>query len=122
MTCYHVLNYLFQNSVMSSFISFLQLVRADFTSDEQIIIGCPSQEQIAVMITSLQLQPKTPRQSTSSSSEVRSPTAKPPPTSQQEEETAEKDAKVEKAPSPLPISPPKEVVSTDNSVNGIDDV
>ena len=89
---------------MSSFIAFLQTVRADFTADEQIIIACPSQEQvrwfkcfqhlggcyytlihptagqyswicsnlyctclfqIAVMITSLQLQPKTPRNSTS---------------------------------------------------------
>ena len=31
---------------MSSFIAFLQTVRADFTADEQIIIGCPSQEQV----------------------------------------------------------------------------
>ena len=50
---------------MSSFINFLQLVRTEFTSDEQIIIACPSQEQIAVTITSLQLQPKTPRSSVS---------------------------------------------------------
>ncbi len=50
---------------MSAFISFLQLTRQDYTPDQQIIIGCPSQEQIAVMITSLQLQPKTPRTSVS---------------------------------------------------------
>merc|ERR1712117_917508 len=30
-----------RNSVMSSFIAFLQTVRADFTADEQIIIQCP---------------------------------------------------------------------------------
>ena len=36
----------FQNSVMSAFIAFLQTVRADFTADEQIIIACPTQEQV----------------------------------------------------------------------------
>merc|ERR1712066_773178 len=51
-----------RNSVMSSFIAFHQTVRTDFSADEQIIIGCPTQEQIAVMITSLQLQPKMPKQ------------------------------------------------------------
>ena len=57
---------------MSSFISFLQITRSDYTTDEQTIIACPSQEQIAVMITSLQLQPKTPRQSVSSNRDSRS--------------------------------------------------
>ncbi len=54
-----------QNNVLSTFISFLQLTRHDYSQDEQIIIACPSQEQIAVLITSLQLQPKTPRGSES---------------------------------------------------------
>ena len=53
---------------MTSFINFLQIARQDYTSDEQVIIGCPSQEQIAVMITSLQLQSKTPRTSESKKS------------------------------------------------------
>ena len=35
---------------MSAFISFLQLLRTDFSDDEQIIIACPSQEQISVLI------------------------------------------------------------------------
>ena len=62
---------------MSSFIGFSSLTRSEFTSDEQIIIGCPTQEQIAVTITSLQLQPKTPKTSVSVS---RSPSMDPPQT------------------------------------------
>lgn len=59
---------------MSAFISFLTLTRQDYTADEQIIIACPSQEQISVIITSLQLQPKTPKPSVSFS---RSPSLEP---------------------------------------------
>ena len=54
---------------MSAFISFLQLLRTDFTDDEQIIIACPSQEQISVLMTSLLMtsQPRSQRPSVSSS-------------------------------------------------------
>ena len=54
---------------MSAFISFLQLLRTDFTEDEQIIIACPSQEQISVLMTSLLMtsQPRSQRPSVSSS-------------------------------------------------------
>ena len=38
---------------MSIFIAILQLLRADFTEDEQVIVACPSQEQISVLMTSL---------------------------------------------------------------------
>lgn len=50
---------------MSAFMGFIHLSKQDYTSDEQVIIGCPTQEQIAVTVTSLQLQPKTPRSSVS---------------------------------------------------------
>jgi hypothetical protein len=54
---------------MSVFISFLQLLRTDFTEDEQVIIACPSQEQISVLMTSLLMtsQPRSTRPSVSSS-------------------------------------------------------
>lgn len=45
-----------QNNVISTFISFHHTTRQDYNEDERIIIGCPSQEQIALVITSLQLQ------------------------------------------------------------------
>ena len=80
---------------MSAFINFLQLTRTEFSSDEQIIIACPSQEQIAVMITQLQLQPRTPRESfsTQRSEEIREENGK---HLEQEEEEPNKEEKQER--------------------------
>ena len=91
---------------MTSFIGFLQLVRTDYTSDEQIIIACPSQEQIAVTITSLQLQPKTPR---SSVSRQRSET----PMEEDEEIKMKIDAEVK----PGEVKPAEETKATNGDVS-----
>jgi len=55
---------------MSVFIALLQLVRTDFSDDEQVIIACPSQEQISVLMTSLMMtsQPRSQRPSVSTAS------------------------------------------------------
>ena len=70
----------FQNNVMSVYIALLQLVRSDFSDDEQVIIACPSQEQISVLMTSLMMtsQPRSQRPSFSTASP-------PPPQSSQTE-------------------------------------
>ena len=75
----------FQNNVMSVFIALLQLVRSDFSDDEQVIIACPSQEQISVLMTSLMMtsQPRSQRPSLSTAS----PPPPPPQSSQTEAKT-----------------------------------
>jgi len=36
-----------------------QIVNGEYTSDENLIIGCPSQEQVAMLLASLQIQQTT---------------------------------------------------------------
>lgn len=55
----------FQNNVLSTFMSLIQVIRSDYSQDDHIVIGCPSQEQIAVVISALQLAPRTPKGSDS---------------------------------------------------------
>jgi hypothetical protein len=45
-----------RNEVMITFMSFRQIANNEYTSDESLIIGCPSQEQVAMLLASLQLQ------------------------------------------------------------------
>lgn len=44
-----------RNNVMTAFLMLQQHVCQKYSADEQVIVGCPSQEQIAVMMTSLQM-------------------------------------------------------------------
>ena len=46
----------FQNDVTTAFMILLQLLSADFSEEEQVIVALPSQEQIAMLLTSLQIQ------------------------------------------------------------------
>uniref|UniRef100_A0A0K2TFR0 Conserved oligomeric Golgi complex subunit 3 n=1 Tax=Lepeophtheirus salmonis TaxID=72036 RepID=A0A0K2TFR0_LEPSM len=46
-----------RNNIISTFMNFYQLTRNEFTQDEQIIIACPTEEQISIVISSLQLRP-----------------------------------------------------------------
>ena len=45
-----------RNEVMITFMSLRQIVNNEYTSDESLIIGCPSQEQVAMLLASLQIQ------------------------------------------------------------------
>ena len=45
-----------RNEVMITFMSLRQIVNNEYTSDECLIIGCPSQEQVAMLLASLQIQ------------------------------------------------------------------
>ena len=42
--------------IMITFMSLRQIVSNEYTSDESLIIGCPSQEQVAMLLASLQIQ------------------------------------------------------------------
>eukprot|EP00096_Caligus_rogercresseyi_P001537 TRINITY_DN1251_c0_g2_i1.p1 TRINITY_DN1251_c0_g2~~TRINITY_DN1251_c0_g2_i1.p1 ORF type:complete len:839 (-),score=223.63 TRINITY_DN1251_c0_g2_i1:847-3363(-) len=46
-----------RNNISSTFISFCQLIKSEFTPDEVVIIACPTEEQISIIISSLQLRP-----------------------------------------------------------------
>ncbi|XP_040580746.1 conserved oligomeric Golgi complex subunit 3 isoform X2 [Lepeophtheirus salmonis] len=46
-----------RNNIISTFMNFYQLTKNEFTQDEQIIIACPTEEQISIVISSLQLRP-----------------------------------------------------------------
>ena len=48
-----------QNDVTTAFMILLQLLSADFSEEEQVIVALPSQEQIAILLTSLQIQTDT---------------------------------------------------------------
>ena len=41
---------------MTTYLSLLQLITNEYTPDEQVIIAFPSQEQIAMLLASLQIQ------------------------------------------------------------------
>merc|ERR1712077_64886 len=45
-----------RNEVMITLMSLRQIVNNEYTSDESLIIGCPSQEQVAMLLASLQIQ------------------------------------------------------------------
>ena len=45
-----------RNEIMITFMSLRQIVSNEYTSDESLIIGCPSQEQVAMLLASLQIQ------------------------------------------------------------------
>ena len=45
-----------RNEVMITFMSLRQIANNEYTSDESLIIGCPSQEQVAMLLASLQIQ------------------------------------------------------------------
>ena len=48
-----------RNEVMITFMGLRQIVNGEYTSDENLIIGCPSQEQVAMLLASLQIQQTT---------------------------------------------------------------
>ena len=48
-----------RNEVMITFMGLRQIVSSEYTSDENLIIGCPSQEQVAMLLASLQIQQTT---------------------------------------------------------------
>ena len=39
--------------------------RTELTADQQIIVGCPTQEQLAAILASVSIKPRTPSQSLS---------------------------------------------------------
>merc|ERR1719273_361920 len=45
-----------RNEVMITFMGLRQIVSSEYSSDESLIVGCPSQEQIAMLLASLQIQ------------------------------------------------------------------
>jgi len=47
-----------RSSVLSSFVSLLATLRAEYTLDQQTIAGCPQQEQLAALLTSVMIKPR----------------------------------------------------------------
>jgi len=56
-----------RSSILSTFTSLVATLRAEYTTEQQIIVACPSQEQLAALLTSVSLKP---RSSTSNSREI----------------------------------------------------
>merc|ERR1712241_484735 len=56
-----------RNEVMITFMGLRQIVNTEYTPDEITIIGCPSQEQVAMLLASLQIQQTTQETSYSNS-------------------------------------------------------
>ena len=54
-----------RSSILSTFVSFISTLRTEFTAEQQIIVGCPTQEQLAAILASVSIKPRTPRQSLS---------------------------------------------------------
>lgn len=48
-----------RSAVLSSFMSMLSCLRTEFTLDQQTICGCPTQEQLAALLTSVMIKPRT---------------------------------------------------------------
>jgi len=48
-----------RNEVMITFMGLRQTISNEYTSEESLIIGCPSQEQVAMLLASLQIQQTT---------------------------------------------------------------
>merc|ERR1719479_563477 len=48
-----------RNEVMITFMGLRQIISSEYTSEENLIIGCPSQEQVAMLLASLQMQQST---------------------------------------------------------------
>ena len=56
-----------RNEIMITFMGLRQIVSTEYTPDETTIIGCPSQEQVAMLLASLQIQQTTQETSYSNS-------------------------------------------------------
>ena len=56
-----------RNEIMITFMGLRQIVNTEYTPDEITIIGCPSQEQVAMLLASLQIQQTTQETSYSNS-------------------------------------------------------
>jgi hypothetical protein len=48
-----------RNEVMITFMGLRQIISSEYTSEDSLIIGCPSQEQVAMLLASLQIQQTT---------------------------------------------------------------
>ncbi|XP_023321299.1 conserved oligomeric Golgi complex subunit 3 [Eurytemora carolleeae] len=54
-----------RSSIISTFVSFISTLRTEYTAEQQIIVGCPTQEQLAAILASVSIKPRTPIQSLS---------------------------------------------------------
>jgi len=61
-----------RSSILSTFVSFLSTIRGEYNIEQQTIIACPTQEQLAAVLASVSIKPKTPAFSV----DVRTPESK----------------------------------------------
>ena len=46
-----------RSSVLTTFVSFLSTLKAEYTVEQQTIVGCPTQEQLAAVLAAVSLKP-----------------------------------------------------------------